>query len=159
MFHVHLSFKFPTRTSCISLLSHACCMLCLFHPTWFHHGGWDKYGQHKTGSLVTMTWHALRFLMEELSIRYGGQLGMYWISKHRQATSGCLSSAGLGRRLTIPHFNKSVCYKCYAGSQTWMDFSKRPKEVKWVGTEWIHQAPDRDQQCALLDTVKNNWVP
>jgi hypothetical protein len=33
------------------------------------------------------------------------------------------------------------------------------REIGWEGVDWMHLAQDRDQWCAVVNTVMNLWVP
>jgi hypothetical protein len=42
----------------------------------------------------------------------------------------------------------------------WVDNAKIDlREIGWGGMDWINMAQDRDQWRALVNTVKNLWVP
>jgi len=33
------------------------------------------------------------------------------------------------------------------------------RQIKWEGMEWMNLVQDRDQWCALVNTVMNLWIP
>jgi len=80
--------------------------------------------------IITMAC-SIRLWMEEAASRYGGQLGIYWISSHRQPTSGGPSArAGSKQLLTV---KDQLVMKYHTGSWNWTDcFSMHGEDKKCI---------------------------